>query len=177
MQGNGRGGRPHALQLRVGRGVLEDSLVRDLKSHGQRRLHIVVRSISKDFLDGFHRYAAGFLSAFVTAHTVGHNGQSAFAREFLITAGFPVRGLVFVIFSLAANVAEAGQVNSGPYSHYTFCVPSYAECSESGDYIEPCDLVCRNGVLLRHRDSLYLGDICHRMLMMNRTGACSALTR
>ena len=56
----------------------------------------------------------------VTAHAVGHNGQSAFAREFLIAVGFPVRVPVFVIFALAANVAEARQLNSWPYSHYAY---------------------------------------------------------
>jgi hypothetical protein len=57
----------------------------------------------------------------VAAHAVGHNRQSALAGEFLIVSGLPVSILIFVIFSLAANVAHARQFDSGPYSHHTSC--------------------------------------------------------
>ncbi len=70
---------------------------------------------------GLDSDTAGFLPALMATHAVCHNGQSAFARKFLVGGGLPVSVLVFVIFSLAANVAETRQLNSGPYSHCTSC--------------------------------------------------------
>jgi hypothetical protein len=58
----------------------------------------------------------------VTSHAIGHNRESSLAGEFFVVGRLPVSKLVFIVFSLAANVAEAGQLNSGPYSHHTSCV-------------------------------------------------------
>jgi hypothetical protein len=55
----------------------------------------------------------------VTAHAVRHNGESTLARELFVGGGLPVSVLVLVIFSLAANIAHAGQLNSRAYSHHT----------------------------------------------------------
>src|SRR5208283_2247442 len=85
----------------------------------QQRLGIPAGSLGKNFLDGLNRDAAGFLSTFVAAHAVGHDRQSALAREFLVVGGLPVSVLIFVVFSLAANVAHACQFNSRTYSHHT----------------------------------------------------------
>jgi hypothetical protein len=118
-KGDGRGGRPHTVQFWMSGGVFQDALVCSLKANGQQGLGVTVGSFGKHFLDRFDRDAAGFLATFVAAHAIGHNRQSALAREFLVARWFPVCVVVLVIFSLAANVAEARQLYSGPYSHHT----------------------------------------------------------
>jgi len=55
----------------------------------------------------------------VTTHAVSYNRQPALARELSVVGRLPLRIVVFVIFSLAADVAHACQLNSGPYSHHT----------------------------------------------------------
>ena len=51
---------------------------------------------------------AGFLSAFVSTHAVGHDGQATFAAEFLVGIGLPVEKGILVIVALQADVGQAG---------------------------------------------------------------------
>jgi hypothetical protein len=100
-------------------GVFQNAFVSDLKSGEQERLHVRVGSFGKNFLDGIDGDAAGFLAAFVTAHAIGYYGQPALARKLFVVGRLPVSKLIFIVFSLAANVAHARQLNSRPYSHHT----------------------------------------------------------
>jgi hypothetical protein len=100
-------------------GILHDAFVCRLKPREQEGLWIIARSFGENFLDCLDSYTTRFLAAFVAAHAISHNGQSALAREFLVVGGFPISTLIFVVFSLAANVTHARQLNSRPYSHHT----------------------------------------------------------
>src|SRR5271170_6248601 len=100
-------------------GVVQDAFVCDLKAGEQKRLHVRIGSFGENLLDGIDRDATGLLSTFVPAHAVGYNRQPALAGEFLVGGRLPVSELVFIVFSLAADVAHAGQLNSRPYSHHT----------------------------------------------------------
>jgi hypothetical protein len=113
------GCRPHAMQFRMCGSVAQNAFVSDLKSGKQKRLHIRFGSFGENFPDGIDRDPASLLSTFVTAHAIGDNGEPALAGEILVGGRLPIGKLVFVVFSLAANVTHARQLNSRPYSHHT----------------------------------------------------------
>ena len=61
-----------------------------------------------DAAHGFDGEAAGFLPAFISAHAIGDDGQTAFAQKVIVGVGLPVKKGVFVIGALAAYVGQAG---------------------------------------------------------------------
>src|ERR1700722_6048592 len=99
-------GRAHALKFDVLRSVILNTCVSCRKGLDQRRLWIVPHSVCIYALYGFNRKTAGLLSAFVSAHAIGHNSQAAQALKSLIRIGLPVENRIFVVGALAANVGE-----------------------------------------------------------------------
>ena len=49
---------------------------------------------------GLDGNAAGFLSAFVAAHAIGHDSQAPFAAEFLVAVRLPIEKGILVIRAL-----------------------------------------------------------------------------
>jgi hypothetical protein len=118
-ENNGGSSSPHAMQFGMSGSVFQNALMRNLKAGEQQRSDVGFGSLGKNLFDRVDGNATGFLTAFVAAHSVGNNCKSALAREFFIAGGLPVSVLVLVVIPLAANVAQAGQLYSGPYLHYT----------------------------------------------------------
>ena len=109
-------------------------MVRGLEALQQPGARIAGVGLGIDLFDGLNRDAAGFLAAFVSAHAVRHNGQPALQRELRIAGRFPVGIAVLIIFSLAAHIAQARQLNTGPNFHSTpFLLTAYP----SGIWIIP----------------------------------------
>jgi hypothetical protein len=54
-----------------------------------------------DSLDG---ETAGFLSAIISTHAVGDDGEAALATKIGVGLRFPIKVGVFVVFALEANV-------------------------------------------------------------------------
>jgi len=87
------------------------------ESSRQQRLWIAVRTFSVELLHGIHCDATGFLSAFVSTHTIGDNRKSPLAFVFGIACRFPIGIAIFIILSLAAHIAEASHFNPVAYAH------------------------------------------------------------
>ena len=82
----------------------------------QGRLRICAESVVVDAANGLDGEAAGFLSAFVTAHAVGHHRQAALAAKVLVGDWLPIKKGILVIGTLAADVGQAGRFDSGSWS-------------------------------------------------------------
>jgi hypothetical protein len=201
-ESNRSGGCPHPVKLRMRSGVLQNALVRGLKTSEQQGLRIAPSGFGKNFLDRLDRNAAGFLSTFVAAHPVRYYSQPPLAREFFVRVGLPVSVVVLVIFPLATNVTQAGQLNSGPYSHRTSStdfeqlnnrLPATQGLSTSRrrfgsdfspistwrrDYTEPPrPLFVSEVSCYRIRNCPFPDDICHRELVMISTGVFASMLR
>lgn len=66
---------------------------------------------------GLDRDPAGFLSAFIAAHPVGHHRKTALVRELFVFFGLPVSKRIFVILSLTADVGLRGKLYPGAHFH------------------------------------------------------------
>ena len=97
-------------------GVALDVAVSGVEGAEQSALRIAVKFGIVDMAHGFDGEAAGFLSAFVSAHAVGDYGEAALAAEFVVGVGLPVEVGVLVIGTLAADVGQARDLDPG------FCV-------------------------------------------------------
>src|SRR5271157_2781941 len=80
-------------------------------------LWIVAGEVAIDRNHGFDRQTAGLLAAFIAAHAVGDDGETALAQELLVFFRLPVTKTVFVILALAANVGLCGDFESGANFH------------------------------------------------------------
>jgi hypothetical protein len=107
------------MQIGILVGVFLDAMMRGLEALEKPAARIPGVAIGVDLFDGLNRDAAGFLATFVSAHAIGHDGQTALPRELRIAGRFPVGVAVFIIFSLAADIAQAGQLNTCPNFHST----------------------------------------------------------
>src|ERR1700733_1277147 len=98
-------------------GVILNALVGSGERFHQSNLGIIAGVAFIDLSNGFHREAAGFLTALVASHAVGDYGEPAFALKFLISIRLPVEIGILVIFALAAYVGQAGHLDSGFHAH------------------------------------------------------------
>jgi hypothetical protein len=96
-------------------------------------LRIISEAAVINFLNGFNRQPAGFLAALVSAHAVGDYRQPSFAMKFFIVGGFPIEVRVLIIFTLAANVAQARHFNVCSYMHVPMGQLSLPNSSAKGD--------------------------------------------
>ena len=80
-------------------------------------MRVVAETLVINFADGFDRQPAGFLTALVSAHAVGDDGESSLAVEFLIVGGFPIKVGVLIVLALAANVTQGRHFNAGSHMH------------------------------------------------------------
>ena len=94
-----------------------NATVGSLKSGQQPGTGIPHGCVGVHLFDRLDCDTAGFLPAFISAHAVGHDGQPALQRKIVIVSRLPIGIAVFVVFSLAANIAETRQLNSGPNFH------------------------------------------------------------
>jgi len=108
----GAGG-SHAVELGMLLSETLNVLMSRLKGRGERGLRVAVERVVVDAAHGLDREAAGFLSAFVTAHAVGDNGEAALAAEVLVGIGLPVDMGIFVVLALATDVGQAGGFDAG----------------------------------------------------------------
>src|SRR5215475_1359566 len=119
VEGDRGASRTHALQFRMSVSVLADPLMGPLEATDQCVLDVSRRVAVVDVADGIDREATGFLPAFVAAHAIGDQRQSAFLQKLIFALRLPVGEGVFVIFTLAAYVAKTGHLDSGANLHQT----------------------------------------------------------
>src|SRR4029077_14162447 len=103
--------------------------------------------------DGLNRDAAGFLAAFVSAHAIRHNGQPALDWELQIVGRLPIRIAVFVVFALAADIAQARQLHTGPNFHSTPFTTTAITLAEFGLYRTSCKWIPLVGPGLGYQNS------------------------
>ena len=65
-----------------------------------------------DFAHSLDGKAAGFLTTFVSTHSVGDDRQATLAAKFVLRFWFPKKIGIFVIVALQADVGQAGGFNS-----------------------------------------------------------------
>ena len=106
--GESSAGGAHAIKLRVLEGIALDAVVGSEKGIQQCRLGIAGEIAIVEMADGLDRDPAGFLTAFVSTHAVGHDGEAPLAAEFLICIRLPVEKGILVILALQADVGQAG---------------------------------------------------------------------
>jgi hypothetical protein len=97
--------------------VLKNAFVGCAKTVEKSIPRVGSRVMIVDVADGFYGEATGFLPTFVPAHTVGDEGEAAFALKFVVALSFPVEECVLIVLALAANVTQAGDLDSGPNVH------------------------------------------------------------
>jgi hypothetical protein len=102
----------HSVELRMLEGVTLNTLVSGLKGFEQGILRIAVTGMIVDEVHGLDCEATGLLSAFISAHAVGDDGEAALTAEFLVGVGLPIEIGIFVIAALAADVSQAGRFDS-----------------------------------------------------------------
>jgi hypothetical protein len=112
---SGTGG-SHAVELRVFHGITLNILVSGLEGGDQRSLRIAAKGIVVDVAHGLDGEATSFLPAFVTAHAVGDDGETALAEEVLVGVGLPIEIGILVIGALTADVGEARRFDAGLWS-------------------------------------------------------------
>src|SRR3974390_2933287 len=93
----GSAGRAHSIEFRVFNRVSLNVFVSALESFDQRILGIAAESVVVDMADCFHGESAGFLPTFVSAHTVGNNGEAALAAELGIGVWLPIKIGVLIV--------------------------------------------------------------------------------
>src|SRR5579864_3838862 len=102
----------HAMKLGVIVSVALDVLVRRTEGMEQGSLRAAIEAAVIEVADGFDGKAAGFLSAFVSAHAIGDDGEASLDAEIVVVLGLPIEIGIFVIGALAANVGQAGHFHS-----------------------------------------------------------------
>src|SRR6266849_6783118 len=115
-QSNRSAGSPHPMEVGVFTGVVLNAAMRHLEARKQPGARIAGDRVAIHLFDNLNRDAAGFLAALVPAHAIGHDRQPALQQELLIVRGLPIGIAVFIVCALAADVAEACQLNSRPNS-------------------------------------------------------------
>src|SRR5579871_6870863 len=99
-------GRAHALKLRMLEGELLDVRVGRSKGVDQGAGRIAVEIAVVEVAYRFDGEAAGFLPAFVSAHTVSHDGETAFAPEVVIGIGLPIEVRILIVGAMQPDVAQ-----------------------------------------------------------------------
>src|SRR5437660_5132859 len=117
MHAKGRTGRAHTVELRVRLRVIANALMRHPKSLQQGIAGTAGRFLIVDTLDGFYREPTGFLPAFISAHPIRHQREPSFSLELLVILGFPIGKRVFIVLALAADIAQASDLDSGSNLH------------------------------------------------------------
>jgi len=112
---SGTGG-SHAVELRVFQGVTLNILVSGFEGGDQRTLRIAAKGIVVDVAHGLDGETTGFLPAFVPAHAVGDDGETALAEEVLVGVGLPVDVGILVIGALTTDVGETRRFDAGLWS-------------------------------------------------------------
>src|SRR5579862_2223317 len=102
----------------MGFGVRADLFMRGAKALQQRIAQIASCIRVVNILDGFDGEAAGLLAPLIPAHAVGNQGESALFQEVGVAVRFPIREKVFVILALAADIRQAGHLDSRPNPHH-----------------------------------------------------------
>jgi len=113
----GGAGGAHAVECGIALGIVLNAGVGCGKGLDQSGLRIVAEGLVVDFANGFNRHAAGFLTAFVSAHSVGDDGEASLALEFGIASWLPIEVGVLIVFALAAHVTQARHLDSGFQIH------------------------------------------------------------
>src|SRR6266567_4923568 len=111
-------GGSHAVEFRMVQGEALNILMCGFESRDERALRIAAKGVVIDAAHGFYGQATGLLSALVSTHAVGHDGETALAAEVLVGVGFPVEVGVFVIGALTADVGEARRFDAGLWSFH-----------------------------------------------------------
>ena len=106
-------GRAHSVELGMIHREALNILVRRFKGFGESQLWIIAESIVIDLAYGLDGKATGFLTALVSAHTVGDDGESALAAKVVVGIGLPVEIGIFVIGALAADIGQARGFDAG----------------------------------------------------------------
>src|SRR4029079_9467813 len=119
-------------------GVFLDAMVRCLEALQKPATRVPYSAIRVGLFDGLNRDAAGFLAAFVSAHAIRHNGQPALDWELQIVGRLPIGIAVFVVFALAADIAQARQLHTGPNFHSTPFTTTAITLAEFGLYRTSC---------------------------------------
>ena len=114
-------GSAHSVELGMFQGVTLNAPMSGFKGFEQSALGVGAKGMIIDVTHGLDGETAGFLSAFVTAHSVGHDGETAFAAEFLGGVRFPVEIGILVIAALAAYIGESRRLDSGLRSFAVNC--------------------------------------------------------
>jgi hypothetical protein len=92
-------------------GFLQNTVISLVESRQQALLRIRVRKSRVDVADRLNRNSTRVLTAFCAAHTIGHNGQSTESLELGFILRLPVSVIVLVVFPMAPNIGEAGDLD------------------------------------------------------------------
>jgi hypothetical protein len=118
IEGKCGAGGAHAMKFRVSVGVFADAFVRGSKSFEEGIPGIIGRFLAVDVLNRLNRESTGFLSAFIATHPVSHHGESSLPLKLVVSFRLPVGGRVLIVGTLAADIRQAGHLNSWPNFHY-----------------------------------------------------------
>src|SRR4051794_40880086 len=118
-QDHNRGaGRTHVAQRGMFLRMLPNSAMSFLERLHQSGPGVANRRRGVDFFNCFNCYAAGFLSAFVSTHTIRDNGETPLELEFLVIRRLPVGVTILIILALAAYIRETRQLDSRTNLHH-----------------------------------------------------------
>jgi hypothetical protein len=109
--------RTHSVKFRMSIGVLANAFVGYAKAIEQRIARVRGRVLIVDVADGFYGQTTGFLSPLVSSHAVGYESEPALPLKFVVALSFPVEQRVLIVFAQAADVTQAGDLDSGPNLH------------------------------------------------------------
>jgi hypothetical protein len=98
-------------------GVLANAFVGYAKAIEQGVARVRGRVMIVDVADGFYGQTTGFLSPFISSHAVGYQSESALPLKFVVALSFPVEQRVLIVLALAADVTQAGDLDTGPNLH------------------------------------------------------------
>src|SRR5579871_696579 len=88
-----------------------------LESRAQRVLGIIRGVGQVGVAYCFYRDGASYLTALMTAHSVGHHRQPALSLEDLVVVGLDVAIVVFVVSAVAANIGQIGEFDTWADKH------------------------------------------------------------
>src|SRR5579862_3193636 len=135
--------RAHADELGMLLGKILNSGVSGLIGFDQRVYGLVIGSIQKDFPNGIDGEPAGYLAALMSSHAVSDCDEPATLLESFSAFGLGVAEVVFILGTLAADITEIGELNSGPRVHRRgFIETRLGETLEfDAQFAEPDDIV------------------------------------
>jgi hypothetical protein len=109
----------HAVKFRMRVCELANSFMCLAKAIEKGIPRVTGRITIVDISDGFYGQSTGFLAALVSPHPVSHQSESTFLVKLIVALWLPVTERVLVILALAADIAQAGDLNSWSNWHST----------------------------------------------------------